>query len=415
MPTLAEIITIGDEILYGQTLDTNSHWMSGQLDQIGIKVIRKTTIGDEREEILACFKEAEARAEVILITGGLGPTSDDLTKPLLTEYFDSELVLNEEALKEIEALFKRINRKMSDANRGQAMLPLACEKVTNSYGTASGMWFNKNGKIFISMPGVPYEMRHMMSDILLPRLAEKYLDGVIHHRMIKTIGIPESTLAELIEDWEKALPSNIRLAYLPSFGQVKLRLTAFGNDLESLRVASQSQIDAVLPKIQKYVFGFDDDEIEYIIGKKLIEAKKTIAFAESCTGGYLSHLITKIPGSSAYFKGSIISYAYDVKERSLDVNHSTMNEMGAVSEEVVIQMAIAIREKLQSDIGISISGIAGPDGGTEDKPVGTVWIAYSDEHKTVAKKYQYTKDRMLNIQFAAMTALNMFRINFLSE
>ncbi|MFT6854773.1 MAG: nicotinamide-nucleotide amidase [Cyclobacteriaceae bacterium] len=415
MPTLAEIITIGDEILYGQTLDTNSHWMSGQLDQIGIKVIRKTTIGDEREEILACFKEAEARAEVILITGGLGPTSDDLTKPLLTEYFDSELVLNEEALKEIEALFKRINRKMSDANRGQAMLPLACEKVTNSYGTAPGMWFNKNGKIFISMPGVPYEMRHMMSDIILPRLAEKYLDGVIHHRMIKTIGIPESTLAELIEDWEKALPSNIRLAYLPSFGQVKLRLTAFGNDFESLRAASQSQIDAVLPKIQKYVFGFDDDEIEYIIGKKLIEAKKTIAFAESCTGGYLSHLITKIPGSSAYFKGSIISYAYDVKERSLDVNHSTMNEMGAVSEEVVIQMAIAIREKLQSDIGISISGIAGPDGGTEDKPVGTVWIAYSDEHKTVAKKYQYTKDRLLNIQFAAMTALNMFRINFLSE
>jgi nicotinamide-nucleotide amidase len=415
MPTLAEIITIGDEILYGQTLDTNSHWMSSQLDQIGIKVIRKTAIGDEREEILACFKEAEARAEVILITGGLGPTSDDLTKPLLTEYFDSELVLNEEALKEIEALFKRINRKMSDANRGQAMLPLACEKVTNSFGTAPGMWFNKNGKIFISMPGVPYEMRHMMSDIILPRLAEKYLDGVIHHRMIKTIGIPESTLAELIEDWEKALPSNIRLAYLPSFGQVKLRLTAFGNDLESLRAASQSQIDAVLPKIQKYVFGFDDDEIEYIIGKKLIEAKKTIAFAESCTGGYLSHLITKIPGSSAYFKGSIISYAYDVKERSLDVNHSTMNEMGAVSEEVVIQMAIAVREKLQSDIGISISGIAGPDGGTEDKPVGTVWIAYSDEHKSVAKKYQYTKDRMLNIQFAAMTALNMFRINFLSE
>ncbi|MEQ8240118.1 MAG: competence/damage-inducible protein A [Cyclobacteriaceae bacterium] len=415
MPTYAEIITIGDEILYGQTLDTNSHWMSAELDQIGIKVIRKTTIGDQRDEILTSFKEAEARADIILVTGGLGPTSDDLTKPLLTEYFNSELILNEEALAEIEALFKRVNRNMSDANRGQAMLPKACEKVTNRYGTAPGMWFERNNKVFIAMPGVPYEMKHMMADILIPRLAEKYVDGVIHHRMIKTIGIPESTLADLINDWEKALPKHIKLAYLPSFGQVKLRLTAFGSDIGILRKESQALIDAVIPSIDKHVFGFDDDEIEYVIGKKLIQSKKTLAFAESCTGGYLSHLITKIPGSSAYFKGAIVSYAYDVKERSLDVNHGMMNEMGAVSEEVVVQMAKAVREKLQSDVGISISGIAGPDGGTEDKPVGTVWIAYSDKHKTVAKKYQFSKDRILNIQFAATTALNMFRINFLSE
>jgi nicotinamide-nucleotide amidase len=265
------------------------------------------------------------------------------------------------------------------------------------------------------MPGVPYEMKHMMADILIPRLAEKYVDGVIHHRMIKTIGIPESTLADLINDWEMALPTHIKLAYLPSFGQVKLRLTAFGSDIAVLQKESQALIDAVIPTIDKYVFGYDNDEIEYVIGQKLIQSKKTLAFAESCTGGYLSHLITKVPGSSAYFKGSIISYAYDVKERSLDVNHEMMNEMGAVSEEVVVQMAKAVREKLQSDVGISISGIAGPDGGTEDKPVGTVWIAYSDKDKTVAKKYQFTKDRILNIQFAATTALNMFRINFLSE
>jgi len=415
MPIYAEIITIGDEILYGQTLDTNSHWMSAELDQIGIKVIRKTTIGDRRSEILTSFKEAESRADIILITGGLGPTSDDLTKPLLAEYFNSKLILNEEALAEIEALFKRVNRKMSDANRGQAMLPAACQKVTNRYGTAPGMWFERNSKVFIAMPGVPYEMKHMMADILIPRLAEKYVDGVIHHRMIKTIGIPESTLADLINDWEMALPTHIKLAYLPSFGQVKLRLTAFGSDIAVLQKESQALIDAVIPTIDKYVFGYDNDEIEYVIGQKLIQSKKTLAFAESCTGGYLSHLITKVPGSSAYFKGSIISYAYDVKERSLDVNHEMMNEMGAVSEEVVVQMAKAVREKLQSDVGISISGIAGPDGGTEDKPVGTVWIAYSDKDKTVAKKYQFTKDRILNIQFAATTALNMFRINFLSE
>ena len=413
-PTFAEIITIGDEILYGQTLDTNSHWISSKLDEIGIKVRRKTTIGDTREEILTSFREAEERADVILITGGLGPTSDDLTKPLLTEYFNTRLVMNPEALSHLESMYKRANRVLSETNRKQAELPEACQMVINHMGTAPGMWFEKGNKVFVSMPGVPYEMKTMMENQVLARLKEKYVDQIIHHRIIQTVGVPESTLADMIQEWERALPSHVKLAYLPSLGQVKLRLTSIGNNLEALKKETQTLIDQVLPKIKKYVFGFDSDELEAMIGKMLMEKNKTIALAESCTGGYVSHLLTSIPGSSVYFKGSVVSYAYDVKENTLDVDHDLMNEKGAVSEEVVIQMAENVRKKLNADVSISISGIAGPGGGTPEKPVGTVWIAYSDESKTVAKRFQFIRDRNLNIQFAATAALNMVRINFQS-
>lgn len=415
MPTYAEIISIGDEILYGQTLDTNSHWMSGQLDAIGIKVKRKVTIGDTREEILSALSESEKRADVVLITGGLGPTSDDLTKPLLAEYFGVDLVMNPSALEEITKLFNKVNRPLTEANRKQAELPSNCTKITNPMGTAPGMWFEERNTIFVSMPGVPYEMQAIMTSSILPKLHERFVDGVIHHKIIRTIGIPESTLAEKIKDWEEALPSNIKLAYLPTMGQVKLRLTAIGTDKAALEKMVMVEVSKVIPRVEKYVYGFDQDDIEKVIGEMLLKANKTIAFAESCTGGYLSHLITSIPGSSAYYKGSIVSYAYDVKVNSLDVDQHEMEVKGAVSEEVVIQMAKAVRSKLGADIGISVSGVAGPGGGTEEKPVGTVWIAYSDHEKTVAKKFNFSKDRNLNIKFSALSALNMFRINFSSN
>ncbi len=415
MPTFAEIITIGDEILYGQTLDTNSHWISARLDEIGIKVIRKTTIGDTRDEILKSFREAEERADIVLITGGLGPTSDDLTKPLLNEYFSSRLVLNQEAIHQLEERFRQAGRELSDTNRKQAELPEACKMITNRMGTAPGMWFDKGEKVFISMPGVPFEMKTMMEDQILPQLKARFADLVIHHKVIRTIGIPESTLSDLIKEWEASLPAHIKLAYLPTLGQVKLRLTSIGSNLEKQKKETQELVDRVLPRIKKFVFGFDDEEMEAVVGKMLMAKNKTIALAESCTGGYISHLLTLVPGSSAYFKGSIVSYAYDVKENSLDVDPKVMAEKGAVSEEVVCQMAKAVREKLNADVSLAISGIAGPGGGTPDKPVGTVWIAYSDENKTVAKKFQFTRNRQINIQFAGTAALNMFRINFSGE
>ena len=415
MPTYAEIISIGDELLYGQTLDTNAHWISAQLDLIGIKVKRRVTIGDVKEEILSAFKEAEERADVVLITGGLGPTNDDLTKPLLAEYFNVGYELNESALLEITELFNKKGRELTEPNRKQAELPANCTKLTNSMGTAPGMWFDERNTIFVSMPGVPYEMQDIMTAEVLPRLSKRFSVGVIIHKIIRTVGIPESSLAELIKDWEDALPNQLKLAYLPSMGQVKLRITAIGDNKEELNELVKSHLESVLPLIEKYVYGFDDDELEKVVGETLLKHNKSIAFAESCTGGYLSHMITSIPGSSSYFKGSIVSYDYDVKVNSLDVNLQEMEEKGAVSEEVVVQMAQAVRQKLNADVGLSISGIAGPGGGTEEKPVGTVWICYSDKEKTIAKKFNFTRDRVLNIKFSALAALNMFRIHFSSN
>lgn len=415
MPTYAEIITIGDEILYGQTLDTNSHWISGKLDEIGVKVRTKTTVGDEREDILQSFKNAESRADIILITGGLGPTQDDLTKPLLSEYFNSPLVTNEEALADVSRVFERLGRPLTEVNRKQAEIPDIATKITNQMGTAPGMWLEKEGKVFVSMPGVPFEMRQMMSDTILPKLRNKFVQEVIYHKIVRTIGIGESSLAELIVDWENNLPDHIKLAYLPTLGMVKLRLTAMGTNLEKLQEDCEELTEQIKPLINQYVYSYDDQNLENYLGELLAKSNKTIAFAESCTGGYLSHLLTSVPGSSEYFKGSIISYAYEVKENELGVDAEIMNKLGAVSEEVVVQMSKAVREKLKTDIGISISGIAGPGGGTEEKPVGTVWISYSDKHKTVAKKFNFSKDRVLNIKYSAYMALNMLRLNFQAD
>jgi nicotinamide-nucleotide amidase len=407
----AELLTIGDEILYGQIVDTNSQWMSVELSNMGIKVVRKTSVGDIEEEILTAFAEAEKRADIILITGGLGPTSDDLTKPCLAKYFKCDLVINEEALAEVTEFFKSRGRELTEINRQQAALPTACEKITNAVGTAPGMWFNRNGKVFMSMPGVPHEMKKLMTDHVLPRLKKAFKLPVIHHTMIRTIGMGESFIAEKIADWEKALPAHVKLAYLPGLGDVKLRLTSFGDSLTPLIKESEELVVKLQDRIDQLIYGFGDETIEEAIGKKLREQNLTISVAESCTGGYLSHLITSVPGSSEYFLGSIIPYAYEIKMRQLGVKPETLEKYGAVSEQTIAEMANLVRAKFSTSIGVATSGIAGPGGATPDKPVGTVWIAYSDKHQTVTKKLQLSKDRMINIRLASVAVLNLIRLS----
>lgn len=410
MPAKAILISIGDEILFGQTLDTNSHWISGELDSLGIRVMKKITIGDTREEILHYLEESENLADIVLVTGGLGPTNDDLTKPCLVEYFDTHLVRNEEMLDNIKRLFEKVGREMSDLNEQQADLPANCTPIPNLLGTAPGMWFERNEKVIVSMPGVPYEMKRMMTETILPKIKKMFTGDDIYHRMIRTIGIPESVLAQKIKDWEDNLPNHIKLAYLPTMGSVKLRLTTSGEN-EATKKEVQDQIDQVLPQIEKYVYGFDDEEIEEAIGRMLQEKGLKLAVAESCTGGFLSHKITSVPGSSAWFHGGFVPYSNELKNDQLKVDSKIIQEHGAVSEPVVLALAENVKKVFNADVAVSISGIAGPSGGTKEKPIGTVWIGYSDKDKTVAKKFQFTKDRGINIQYSAIAALNMIRIN----
>ncbi|GAA0879820.1 competence/damage-inducible protein A [Algoriphagus jejuensis] len=406
----AEIIAIGDELLYGQIVDTNSHWISQELDLIGVKVVRKTTIGDNRTDILAAFAEAEKRADVILITGGLGPTQDDLTKPLMAEYFGCGIIEFPRAVEAVTAFFKQRGREITPLNILQGHLPSCCTYVPNEVGTAPGMWFEKNNRYWMSMPGVPHEMKKLMKDFVLPKLPTVFSLPVIYHKVIKTVGIGESWLADLIRDWENALPEHIRLAYLPSLGQVKLRLTAFGTVRKKLEQEVAAQIALVLPQITSYVYGYDEETLESAIGKLLKNSGKTLALAESCTGGYISHLVTSIPGSSAYFNGSVVPYHNQFKENLVGVKSETLSAQGAVSEETVLEMAQGVKKLFGADFGLSSSGIAGPDGGTEEKPVGTVWIACAGEGFVEAKKLQLSQDRLLNIQITGVAVLNLLRI-----
>jgi nicotinamide-nucleotide amidase len=408
---LAELLTIGDEILYGQIVDTNSQWMSVELDKVGIKVIRKTTVGDQEDEIVNAFAEAEKRADIILITGGLGPTSDDLTKPCLAKYFNCELAIHEEALTEVTEFFKSRGRELTEINRQQAALPVCCTKITNAMGTAPGMWFERNGKVFVSMPGVPHEMKRMMTEIIIPKLKQQFKTPIIHHKIIRTVGIGESILAEKIAPWEKALPKHFGLAYLPNLGEVKLRLTSFGEDLTSLQKETDQLVEKLLPLAGEYIFSLQDEPLEVVVGNMLREKKLTLSVAESCTGGYVSHLITSVPGSSDYFQGSVIPYSYEIKMQQLGVKGETLQQHGAVSEQTIIEMAELVRKKFNTDIGVATSGVAGPGGATPEKPVGTVWIAISYGGKTIPKKLQLSKDRMINIRMSSVAVLNMIRLS----
>jgi len=408
-PITAEILTIGDEILFGQIVDTNSQWMSVELSNAGIKVIRKTTVGDLEEEIMTAFAEAEKRADIILITGGLGPTNDDLTKPCLAKYFDCEMKIHEGALAEVTEFFTSRGRALTELNRLQASLPVCCEKITNRLGTAPGMWFYRNGKVFVSMPGVPHEMKVMMSEIIIPKLLKMFQTPAIQHTIIRTVGIGESFLAEKIASWERSLPPHIRLAYLPGYGEVKLRLTAIGTDPEMLKREADALVEKIKPLAGEFIYAIGNDALEVVVGNLLLVNKLTLSVAESCTGGYLSHLITSVPGSSKYFAGGMVAYSNEIKFRDLGVHRETLDQHGAVSEATIREMASQVRNKFNTDIGVATSGIAGPGGGTPEKPVGTVWIGYADAHHTIARKLQLSKDRLINIRLAATWALNLVR------
>lgn len=403
--TFVEIITIGDEILYGQLLDTNTQWLSEALDAAGFKVIRKTSIGDSISETLGILAESEKRADIILITGGLGPTQDDHTKPAMAQYFNSPISTNPQALEELRLFFAQRGRELTPTNAKQAELPDKCQMISNALGTAPGMWFEKEGKVFVSMPGVPYEMKEMMEKHVLPKLKEKYPTDVLYHKEIKTAGIGESWLSDKIRDWENNLPDHISLAYLPSLSTVKLRLTAKGKTLDVLRDQVEQQLALVLPLIEPYVYGYDEDTLEQVVGRLLAEQQKTLALAESCTGGHISHLITSVPGSSAYFQGSLIPYHNEFKSGILGVEAATLEKHGAVSEATVVEMANHVRKLFKSSYGMASSGIAGPEGGTEAKPVGTVWLALADGTQTVTRKLSLGRGRLHNIQSTSTAAL----------
>jgi nicotinamide-nucleotide amidase len=410
----AEILAIGDELLYGQIQDTNSLWISQELDKIGVRVVRRTTVGDNRKDMLHAFNAARNTADIVLITGGLGPTADDLTKPVLAEYFDCSIALVPEALESVRRFFERRGRELTETNILQAHLPTKCIYVPNEVGTAPGMWFEEHGTIWMSMPGVPHEMKKLMTDFVLPKLKFMFDLPLIYHKVIRTVGIGESWLSDLIKEWEQSLPDGVRLAYLPSLGEVKLRLTAFGDSIEDVKRLVDEQMDKVNPLIGKYIYGYDKINLQEAVGHLLLEQGKTVAFAESCSGGYIAHLITSIAGSSSYFRGAIVPYQNDIKSKLLDVSPSTLTSFGAVSEETVIEMATAVREKFNSYYGIASSGIAGPSGETPGKPVGTVWIACSHPQGIVTKLLQLTTDRTINIHLTAISALNLLRMSILN-
>ena len=411
----AEIITIGDEILYGQILDTNTQWISFELDKLGIKTIRKSSVGDSDEEITAILNESKSRADVVFITGGLGPTKDDLTKKVLSDFFQCSQEMNEDALKDVTEFFFKRGRELTDINRGQALLPTKAQFIPNKQGTAPCMWFDEFGVIWVSMPGVPFEMKAIMENEVIPKLISHFKTPIIYHKVIKTIGIGESYLSDLIQDWELSLPKQIKLAYLPSLGIVKLRLTAFGDDLETLKLNVETQIDALRPTINSYIFGYNKDEIAEVVGQLLLKNKATIALAESCTGGHLSHQFTQISGCSEYYMGGVISYSNEVKKEILHVSESILNVDGAVSESCVTAMAKSIREKFKSTYGMATSGIAGPAGGSVEKPVGTVWIALASEEEVITRKLHLGGNRMQNIHMTSLNSLNLLRRYLLKD
>lgn len=405
----AEIITIGDEILFGQITDTNTQFISAELDKIGIKTIRKSSVGDSSEAILTILAEANSRADLVLITGGLGPTKDDITKKVLNQYFGGELELHPEALKDVTEFFQKRGRELTEINRNQALLPNNCTFIPNKQGTAPCMWFQQKNTIWVSMPGVPFEMKAIMENEIIPRLQKHFQTPTIVHKVIKNVGIGESYLSELIESWELNLPDHIKLAYLPSYGIVKLRLTAVGADKFQLEKDIQEQIDLVLPLIDKYVYGYDQEELEEVVGKLLQSQGFSVSTAESCTGGYLGHKLTSVPGSSAYYLGGIISYDNNIKTDFLGVDSKILEKHGAVSEETIIQMADLVRKKFGSNFGLATSGIAGPDGGSPEKPVGTIWIALSSEKETITRKLTLAGTRLQNIQLTAISCLDLLR------
>jgi len=411
----AAIITIGDELLIGQTIDTNSAWMGAELSKSGFDVYRITSVHDRREDIINALAEAAGKTDVVLITGGLGPTSDDITKQTLCEFFNTHLVLNQEVLRMIEDMMRHRNFSMNDNNRHQADVPEACRVLKNAAGTAPGMWFEKDGTIYVSMPGVPNEMKYIMTEHVLPELNKRFTSQIIIHKNIMTYGTFEAKLAEILMTFESELPDNIKLAYLPASGVIKLRLTGTGSDYDNLLAIINELVSRLYKIIPEYIFGEDEESFEMIVGKLLKLQGKTVSTAESCTGGEIAHLITSVPGSSMYFKGSVIAYDNSVKTQLLGVQDYILTKYGAVSENTVREMAVGIRNLLKTDYAVATSGISGPDGGTEEKPVGTIWIAVDSEKGTVCEKRVFGNDRETNIKRFSVAALNLLRLQILNR
>ena len=414
--TAASIITIGDELLIGQVVDTNSAWMAQELNKIGVWVRHRLAVGDVWDDIWKALDEESKQSQIILITGGLGPTADDITKPLLNEYFGGKMIVDAGALANVKHIFERVlQRPMIERNLKQAEVPDVCKVILNKRGTAPGMWFEKDGKIFMSMPGVPHEMKGMMTDAVLPAIQQRFGLPFIAHRTLLTAGIGESFLADHIGAFEAALPAYIKLAYLPNYGMVRLRLTIQGENPGAMNKELEAQFGVLKELTAEWMVIDEDLTLQQALGKLLKSRSKTVGTAESCTGGYIAHLITSIPGSSQYFKGSIVSYANEIKEKALGVSPSTLATAGAVSEDTVREMAAGALAALDTDYVVVTSGIMGPDGGSPEKPVGTAWVAVGNRQRISAQRFWFRFDRQRNIELTATNALNMLRKFILSD
>ncbi len=412
----ATIITIGDELLIGQVIDTNSAYIAQKLNSIGIAVHQRIAVGDEVEAITNALDTAIQKSQVVILTGGLGPTADDITKPLLNRYFGGKMVVDQATLDHISYIFEQIHKKpMIERNRKQAEVPDVCEVLFNQSGTAPGMLFKKNETLIFSLPGVPHEMQWLTNEKVLPILLERLKLGVIAHRTLLTAGVGESFLAESIIDFETNLPPHVKLAYLPSYGMVRLRLTGKSDNATSLNSQLDQLFEQLKEKVKDFLVTDKDEPLEVVVGRLLKDQNHTVATAESCTGGYIGHLLSKHAGSSSFFTGSVVSYDNRIKTEFLDVPTSILQTVGAVSKEAVEQMAVAIRSKMKTDFGISVSGIMGPSGQTDEKPLGMVWIGVSNKEKVVSKVFYLRFDRQKNIEVTANQAINLLRLLIINK
>jgi len=405
-----EIITIGDEILIGQIVDTNSAWMATELNKSGFEIAQITSVHDKANHIVESLDLALNRVDIILFTGGIGPTNDDITKQTLTNYFDTKLVFDESIIRNIEQLFStRPNFVINELTRAQAMVPEKCTVIPNLVGTAPITWFEKDGKVIVSMPGVPYEMKQAMNLEIIPRLQKYFQTPALLHKTVQVYGYGESALALEIADWENELPENVSLAYLPNYGIVKLRLSGTSNDILALEFIINQQIGKLSQILGSSIVAYEDIPIAELVGNLLITKGLMVATAESCTGGNIAHQFTMIPGSSAFYKGSVVAYSNEIKTNVLQISAEDVEKYGAVSQIVVRQMAENVRKLLKTDVAIATSGIAGPTGGTADKPIGTVWIAICSEEKTVSREFHFGSLREQNIERATQAALLMLK------
>ncbi len=411
----AEIITIGDEILIGQVVDTNSAWIAEQFNLNGIEIYQVTSVHDDHCHIVEVLRKAEEKVDLVIITGGLGPTKDDVTKKTLCRYFNTKLVFHEPTFQHIKDRFEKRNIDINKLNRDQALVPENCTVLFNKAGTAPGLWLERNNTIFVSVPGVPFEMKYLVEYELFPRLVNSGKTKAIYHKTVLTQGIPESMLAEKLESWENALPENIKLAWLPSPMAVRLRLSAIGKDKLQLEKLVENEIQKLQQIIPDHIYGYNNETMAEVIGRALKLHGKTLAVAESCTGGYISHLITSVAGCSAFYNGSVTAYSNQVKEKILGVKSSTLFDYGAVSEQVAKEMAVGARQVLNSDFAVATTGIAGPDGGSAEKPVGTVWIAIATDKQVIAQKFVFGDNRERNILRSSQTALQLLRKVILNE